>query len=455
MSRDAPVPPTVGATLPAGGGSSGADRRTGCPEPGGVAAALLPGAGSTGSGEEIERPAAGFGAPAAGPDGGELGDEAYLAALASLAGMGPARLERLLGRWEPAEAWECLAAGRLVEAATTAGVGERVAHRWVRDAARADPAEIHSRHRRAGVTVTRRGSAGYPERLTGDAEPPAVLFGQGTPEVLECPTVTIVGTRRCTRYGADVAFDLARTAAAHGAAVISGLAVGIDAAAHAGALAADGAPPVGVVGSGLDRIYPRQNAVLWKMVAQRGLLLSEAPLGAPPERWRFPARNRIMAALGDACIVVESHADGGALGTATEAARRGRTVAAVPGPIRSPASAGSNRLIAEGCGVVCDIEDLLVLLDMERARLPLRLPSPDTRPASEGGAAADPATSAAILDAFDWMPATLEMLAARTGIDLGELSWHLENLNVAGLLARRGLWYERRAEGPAGASPGT
>ena len=383
--------------------------------------------------------------------------EAHLVALASLAGMGPARLERLLGRWEPEEAWQVLAAGRVAEAATAGGVGERVAQRWVRDAARADPAGIHRRHVESGVTVARRGAPGYPRRLVEDSEPPAVLFRQGAPELLDRPTVTIVGTRRCTRYGADVAFDLGRTAAAHGVTVISGLAVGIDAAAHAGALAADEAPPVGVVGSGLDRIYPRENAVLWKVMAQRGLLLSEAPLGAPPERWRFPARNRIMAALGDACIIVESHTGGGAIGTVTEAARRGRTVAAVPGPIRSPASAGSNRLIAEGCGVVCDIEDLLVLLDIERARLPLRVPPAGERPGPGDGGdedGEDPAVAATILEAFDWMPATLEMLAERTGLDVGELSWHLENLCVDGRLARRGLWYGRRAPEP-GAPPGT
>lgn len=378
-----------------------------------------------------------------GTAGGEtLGDEAYLAALSSLAGMGPARLERLLARWEPAEAWSVLAGGRLSEVARVARVGEKVGQRWVSDARRADPAEIHLRHSRSGVTVRRRGTSAYPERLIGDPEPPAVLFSQGEAALLERPTVTIVGTRRCTRYGADVAFDLGKAAAAHGVAVISGLAVGIDAAAHAGALAADGAPPVGVVGSGLDRIYPRENAVLWRMVAQRGLLLSEAPLGTAPERWRFPARNRIMAALSDACVVVESHADGGALLTATEAVQRSRAVAAVPGPIRSPASAGSNRLIAEGAGVLCDVGDLLVLLDISRTRLPLQ----DVPAGAGDSAPVGDSTAVAILDAFDWMPATLEMLASRTGLDLGELAWHLENLNASGLLARRGLWYERRGE---------
>ena len=380
-------------------------------------------------------------------EGEALGVEAYLAALSSLAGMGPARLERLLGRWGPEEAWGVLVAGSLAEVTGVARVGEQVGRRWISDARRADPAEIHLRHRRAGITVRRRGAPGFPERLGGDPEPPAVLFTQGELELLERPTVTIVGTRRCTRYGADVAFDLGKAAAAHGAAVISGLAVGIDAAAHAGALAADAVPPVGVVGSGLDRIYPRENAVLWRIVAQRGLLLSEAPLGTAPERWRFPARNRIMAALSDACVVVESHVDGGALLTATEAAQRSRAVAAVPGPIRSPASAGTNRLIAEGAGVLCDVEDLLMLLDISRTTLPLQ----DVPAGPANSAPVGDATAVAILDAFDWMPATLEMLASRTGLDLGELAWHLENLSASGLLARRGLWYERSGEAPVAA----
>ncbi len=373
-----------------------------------------------------------------------LGDECYLAGLTSLAGMGPARLQRLLAHWEPAEAWRVLAEGGLSEVAGVASVGEQVVRRWISDVSRTNPAEVYRRHSEAGITVARRGASRYPLRLLGDPEPPAVLFWQGMPELLERPTAAIVGTRRCTRYGADVAFDLGKAAARHGVTVISGLAIGIDAAAHAGALAADGVPPVGVVGSGLDRIYPRQNAELWRLVSQRGLLLSEAPLGAPPERWRFPARNRIMAALSDVCVVVESHTDGGALGTATEAAQRGRAVTAVPGPIRSPASAGTNRLIAEGAGVLCDIADLLVLLDISRTAGVLTQDLLEDLPAGQGKAApvADP-TARAILEAFDWMPATLEMLASRTEIELGELAWHLESLAALGQIARRGLWYER------------
>src|SRR5262249_38747100 len=154
--------------------------------------------------------------------------------------------------------------------------------------------------------------------------------------------------------GIDVAFELGRDLAAAGVAVVSGLAVGIDASAHAGALHAATSPPIAVVGSGLDVIYPRRNAVLWREVERRGLVLSQAPLGALPEKWRFPARNRLIAALADAVVVVESGTTGGSLHTVTEAVRRDRVVYAVPGPVRSDASAGTNRLLADGAVPACD-----------------------------------------------------------------------------------------------------
>ena len=129
---------------------------------------------------------------------------------------------------------------------------------------------------------------------------------------------------------------------------MSGLASGIDAAAHRGALAAGSAPPIGVVGSGLDTVYPRGQERLWRDVASAGVLLSEAPLGGAPERWRFPARNRVIAALADVVVVVESHRRGGSLHTVDEADRRGVEVMAVPGSVRNPAAAGTNELLAEG-----------------------------------------------------------------------------------------------------------
>src|SRR5204862_1786721 len=145
---------------------------------------------------------------------------------------------------------------------------------------------------------------------------------------------------------------------AAGVAVISGLALGIDGAAHAGALEADIAPPIAVVGSGLDVIYPWRHRALWGAVEKQGVVLGEAPLGAAPEPWRFPARNRIVAALADVVIVVESRETGGSMHTVAEALRRDRPVFAAPGPVRSPTSTGTNRLLRDGAQVVCDATDV-------------------------------------------------------------------------------------------------
>jgi DNA processing protein len=224
--------------------------------------------------------------------------------------------------------------------------------------------------------------------------------------------------------------------------VVSGLALGIDGAAHRGALEAlahdpAAARPVGVVGSGHDVVYPARHRDLWAAVAADGLLLSEAPLGARPEGWRFPARNRILAALAQVVVVVESHAGGGSLHTVDEAIRRDLPVLAAPGSVRNPAAAGTNQLLADGCHPVRDVDDVLVALGLAtasggRCR--------DGRPAPE-------ATGAAVLDALAWEPCTLEILAVRTGLALPALALALEALVGAGWVAVEGGWNERVAAG--------
>ncbi|HEX2273548.1 MAG TPA: DNA-processing protein DprA, partial [Acidimicrobiales bacterium] len=271
-----------------------------------------------------------------------LPPEAYGAALAVLPGMGPARLAALLDRWRPEEAWgRVLANGAVADPAVAAACRPDppgVAIAWARAAARVDVSAVWAAHRRAGVTVALRGSPEYPAPLAGDHEAPAVLFLKGGGQAATGRRVAVVGTRRCTRYGADVARQLGRDLSAAGVAVVSGLALGVDGAAHEGALAAGAAPPVAVVGSGLDVVYPRRHARLWAGVASSGLLLSEAPLGARPEPWRFPVRNRIIAALAEVVVVVESPSRGGSLHTVDAAVARDRPVMAVPGSVRSPAS---------------------------------------------------------------------------------------------------------------------
>jgi DNA processing protein len=285
-----------------------------------------------------------------------------------------------------------------------------------------------------GVAVL--GAAGYPDALAADIEPPVVLFHRGRLDVLPGPRVCIVGTRRCTRYGLDLAHELGRDLSAEGVRVVSGLALGIDGSAHRGALASDGAPPIGVVGSGLDVVYPRRHARLWADVEARGVVLSEAPLGARPERWRFPSRNRVLAALADVVVVVESHDRGGSLHTVDSALERDRPVMAVPGPVRSPASAGCNRLIAEGLHVARDAGDVLTLLGLTAAADQRRTVDPRPEPA---------AGDRQVLEAVGWQPVALEQIAIGTGRPLGELAAALERLAAAGWVAVNGAWYERVA----------
>jgi DNA processing protein len=174
---------------------------------------------------------------------------------------------------------------------------------------------------------------------------------------------------------------------------------------------------------------------LWREVERRGVLLGEAPLGASPERWRFPARNRMIAAIADVVIVVESRESGGSMHTVTEAERRGRTVFAAPGPVRSAASAGTNRLLRDGAHVVCDAGDVLVALGLSSAlSRPLRDPRPEPTP-----------KDAAVLDVIGWAPLSLDGLIARMSCPMGEVALALNRLCEQGWLVERAGWYERVA----------
>jgi DNA processing protein len=309
---------------------------------------------------------------------------------------------------------------------------------WAHAARAVDPDEVLAAHRDAGVAVHPLGSAGYPPVLAADHQAPGVLFARGSLETLALPRVAIVGTRRCTRYGHDVAHRLGRDLAAAGVVVVSGLAKGVDGAAHEGALAAGGTPPVGVVGSGHDVVYPAVHRSLWRRVAEAGALLSEAPLGARPEQWRFPARNRIIAALAQAVVVVESHAAGGSMHTVVAANDRGRTILAVPGPVVSPASTGTNRLIADGCTPALDLDDVMVALGLD-APAPRRAGAPRQPPRL----AAPDGPAAQVLDALGWAPATLDQLLGRTGLRPGPAAVALAELEAGGWVTATAGWWER------------
>jgi DNA processing protein len=234
-----------------------------------------------------------------------------------------------------------------------------------------------------------------------------------------------------------VASDFGRQLAAAGVRVVSGLALGIDAAAHAGALSVPGAPPIGVVGNGLDVVYPRRNAAL----AERGVLLSEYPLGSQPRTWTFPARNRIIAALARTLVVVESQMKGGSFHTVDAAADRDVEIMAVPGSVRSPASTGPNELLAQGRSVARDAAEILLTVGLQ----PAAGPSAEAdRARAADDALAVPPQHRPLLDAVGWEPSSLEQVLLRTQLGMASLHAGLTELEDGGWIVWDGNWVERR-----------
>jgi DNA processing protein len=371
-----------------------------------------------------------------------LPDEAFVVALARLPKVGPARLRSLLERYEPEEAWSHVRCGSVDPVVVVnpgrAGPAAIIAG-WKRAAETLDPLAYWRAHIEADIGVVVLGSETFPSVFAEDDDPPAVLFWKGDIDHLAGTRVGIVGTRKATRYGTDVANSMARDLSEAGIAVVSGLALGIDGAAHSGAVMAGGAPPIAVVGCGLDRVYPREHRALWRRVAEVGVVISEYPLGAPAAAWQFPARNRLIAALCDVLVVVESQCTGGALGTAVEAARRSRPVLAVPGPVTAPSSAGTNQLLFDGCSPARDATDVLLALGREPAA---RRRASEHRILPTGDAAS-------VLEQLPWHAVSVEHVVISTSLSLGTVALALEALECDGWITQRAGWVERlgRASG--------
>lgn len=216
------------------------------------------------------------------------------------------------------------------------------------------------------ASLLERGQPGYPSQLEHLQEPPERLWYHGRLEVLHRnPRVSIVGTRRATPAGMRASLKLARELSLAGVAVISGLARGIDYAAHRGALQG-AAPTVAITACGLDRVYPAEHRELHAQIGEEGLLLSEFPPGTPPLPHHFLQRNRLVAALAQVILVVQAPKRSGALNTANWALQLGREVVACPGPVESEADAGNLQLLKDGAGLVTEARDILELLGLER-----------------------------------------------------------------------------------------
>jgi DNA processing protein len=261
-----------------------------------------------------------------------------------------------------------------------AGVGPATAEAMRRFPWRRMLQQDQTRVARAGLTVLVWGDPEYPPRLHAIASAPPVLYLRGRLEPEDEAAVAVVGSRRATAYGADMARELARELGRRGLTIVSGLARGIDAAAHRGAIEV-GARTVAVLGNGLDQVYPAEHRGLADGVAEAGAVISEFPLGTAPLRPHFPRRNRIISGLSLGVVVVEAGVESGALITAHHALDQGREVFAVPGRVHARYSEGCHRLIKSGAKLVENWEDVLAELvpnlKRRQRRTPAALPPPD------------------------------------------------------------------------------
>lgn len=391
------------------------------------------------------------------PSAARWDDEVAAAVLAELPHMTPGRLARLLAMSRPSEVLAVLADGGLpaVAAPTSGRTRPLPVAEWSVAARAADLGATGDRLAACGARAWLPGDARWEACFGDDPAPPGALFVRGRLSLLDRPRVAVVGTRDATGPGREMARLLGRRLVDAGATVVSGLALGIDGAAHSGALAVADAAAVAVVATGPDHPYPRRHARLWEDVATRGLLCSEAPPGRGAAAHAFPQRNRLIAALARVLVVVESREEGGSLITVDEALRRDRRVLAVPGHPLVPSSAGTNALLRgprtpDGRLVPADggpaafwctsAADVLALLDLGEVESPAYC---DLRPAPDR-------VGAVVLEAMGWDALPIGRVVTRcdpvqpaTAVTLA-----LARLEEQGWVTRAGGRWQRLAVAP-------
>ncbi|MXW63162.1 MAG: DNA-processing protein DprA [Acidimicrobiaceae bacterium] len=382
-------------------------------------------------------------------------EDAYAAALGGLSGATPLRLHNLLRSRSAREA---------LRAIESASIGTEVAPpdvlaEWQREISRLDLPSVSARLDELDARVSTLHERIHPPQLTNDIDPAPLLFCRGRLPDPSLVHVAVVGTRRASAIGREVARELGFGLAQAGVVVVSGLALGIDGEAHRGALLAAAVPPLAVVGSGVDVVYPKRHSDIWEDVASVGALVSEAPLGAPPEPWRFPARNRLIAAFSDLLVVVESRDSGGSLLTVEQALRRDIEVMAVPGSVRNKAAGGTNQLLVDGSAPARDVTDVLVALGLSEIAVAARRNEHEVNaPDSPVGTRASPAHSAAgigdsaavvgrtavVLDAIDDGPTSVDEVVDRSGLGVIEVYGLVEELVAMGLVVHDGSRVRRQ-----------
>ena len=268
----------------------------------------------------------------------------------------------------------------------------------------------------------------YPDNLRWIDDFPVLLFYRGDVQALARPRVALVGSRKATSYGLECGHRLASELAGKGIVVVSGVAAGIDGAAHRGALAGQGLT-IGVLGCGLDVVYPRSHARLYERIAEQGLLLSEYPCGTRPDAFRFPARNRIISGLSLAVVVVEATLKSGSLITARLALDQGREVFAVPGRVDSPTSSGTHALLRDGAHLIESGKDILIELGLDAPSLPRAATETEKHPGVDLDSEARQVL--ACLDAYG---ADIDTITRQAGLPDGRILQVLLQLELAGLV---------------------
>ncbi len=373
--------------------------------------------------------------------GDDIADRRWLLALNRVHGVGPRTFQRLIKAFGCAQACFAVARDQLEQAGFRTDLYTQLQSvDWPavdRDCAWLDADSLHH--------LICLGSSTYPPALAEIAAPPPILFVHGSVTALTRLQLAIVGSRKPTANGSHLAETFAHELAAHGVAITSGLALGVDAAAHRGALAAEGIT-LAVAGTGLDQTYPaRHRDLAFRIVDGGGALISEFPTGTAPAASNFPRRNRIISGLSLGTLVVEAALHSGSLITAKYAVEQSREVFAIPGSVHNPLARGCHALIREGAKLVETVADIFDEIPALTARLPATEPGPCEEPAATDDL---DAAHAALLAQVGFDPIAVDTLVDRTGLTAREVSSMLLILELKGYVcSQAGGWYTRQSIG--------
>lgn len=356
-------------------------------------------------------------------------DTAYWVAFRNVSGVGPVRFQRLLHTFgSMRSAWEA-DSRQLAEILDRRTLEQLTAHRT-----KIDPVAEYRELRTLNIQIITLSEDRYPDLLREIPAPPPVIFVRGEINPNDRRAVAIVGTRRLTRYGKDMAQAIARDLAHAGVTIVSGLARGVDGIAHAAALDAGGRT-IAVMGNGVKRVYPPEHRTLASRIAEQGAVLSDFHPDAPPDGPNFPARNRLISGLALGVVVIEAPSRSGALITVDFAADQGRDVFAVPGSLTSPTSAGCNRIIRDGARLIRNADDVLEDLRLGEAPKQLTFDTP----------AALDEDSRRVLSVLTGDPRHIDEISASADIPMASLSPMLMTLELQGFIRNVGAQYYARS----------